>query len=111
MKDLSRFLESNFNLIVKENELDSESAFLKYLHKVLSERIVFYLRSDMDKLMQALYKIDVSDRDTDQAFNLGEIHLVAERLSELIIKRQLKKLNYSREFYEKNMHGDGEFKN
>jgi hypothetical protein len=108
MKDLSDFLQNNFNLIVKENELDTESAFLKYLHKALSERIVYFLRSDMDKLMQALYRIDVDDQETDQAFNLGEIHMIAEKLSELIIRRQLKKLNYSREFYEKNMHNGEE---
>jgi hypothetical protein len=99
MKELKDFLENNFSLITKGNELDSESAYLKYLHKALSERVVFYIRTDMDKLMQALYRIDVNDSLTDQAFNLGEIHLIADKLSELIIRRQLKKLNYSREFY------------
>jgi len=103
MKDLGSFLENNFSLKVNDQELDSESAYLKYLHIALSERIVTFLRGDMDKLLQALYRIDVNDSATDEAFNLGEIHAIAARLSELIIKRQLQKLNYSQSFYQEHM--------
>jgi hypothetical protein len=53
----------------------------------------------MDRLLQALYRIDVNDRETDRAFALGEIRQVCDRLAELVIQRQLQKLEYSREFY------------
>ena len=63
---------------------------------------------DMDKLLQALYRIDVNDRETDRAFALGEINEVSLKLADLIIRRQLQKLDYSREFY-RNHQNDDEF--
>ena len=48
--------------------------------------------------MQALYRIDVDDSASNEAFDLGEINKVSERLAELIISRQLKKIEYSRNF-------------
>lgn len=98
MKDIKTFLENNFSLSLNESALDSESAYLKYLHQALSERILHFLRVDIDKLTQALYRIDVDDQLVDNAFNLGEIHLIADKLSELIIQRQLKKLHYATQF-------------
>tara|TARA_B100001971_G_C18268046_1_gene596621 strand:- start:55440 stop:55751 length:312 start_codon:yes stop_codon:yes gene_type:complete len=99
MNDIKNFLENNFALQLNEFTPDSESAYLKYIHQELTKRIIHLIRVDLDKLTQALYRIDVSDRQTDAAFNLGEINQIADKLSELIIKRQLKKLSYAREFY------------
>lgn len=99
MQDLKYFLENNFSLVLNNELPDSESAYLKYLHMELTKRIVHLIRVDLDKLTQALYRIDVSDKATHDAFNLGEINAIADRLAELIIKRQLKKLAYSQEFY------------
>lgn len=98
MNDLRQFIENNFSLTLNDSNLDSESAYLKYLHEKLTDRIVHFLRVDIDKLTQALYRIDVDDQLVDNAFNLGEIHLIAAELSELIIQRQLKKLHYSTQF-------------
>ena len=98
MIDLKQFIENNFAVQLSESNIDSESAYLKYIHQELTKRIIHYIRVDMDKLTQALYRIDVSDRETDKAFNLGEINAIADKLAELIINRQLKKLAYSREF-------------
>ena len=98
MEDLKQFLENNFSLTIQESNLDSESAYLKYLHEKLTQRILVFLRGDIDKLTQALYRIDVDDQLVDNAFDLGEIHLIASKLSDLIINRQLKKLHYSTQF-------------
>lgn len=99
---LKQNLETNFNfsmdLTSLEGELDSESAYFKFLKQKLSARIKFFINTDLEKLLQALYRIDIDERLTDQAFNLGEISRVSDKLAELIILRQLKKLQYSREF-------------
>lgn len=103
--ELAKRLEANFNfdLASKGAELDENSAFFDYVKTALSERIVFLINTDMDKLLQALYRIDVNDRETDRAFALGEIKLVAERIAELVIRRQLRKLEYSRHFHADNV--------
>jgi len=98
--ELIHILETNFNFDLKlaQSELDSESAFLNQLKLKLAERIKFFIRTDIDKLMQALYRIDVDDKLSDQAFNLGEINQIADKLAELIIMRQLQKIDYARKF-------------
>lgn len=100
-KHLVSLLETNFNFDLKEAEkaLDSNSAFFDYLKSQLALRIKFLINTDMDKLLQALYRIDVNDRETDRAFSLGEVQAVSEKLAELVIRRQLQKLDYSRHFY------------
>lgn len=102
--ELKARLENNFNFDLAEfsQHLDTESAFFKYLQEQLAERIKFFIRTDMDKLLQALYRIDVNDRLSDQAFNLGEINHVSMKLAQLIIIRQLQKLEYSQNFYKTN---------
>lgn len=62
----------------------------------------------MDKLLQALYRIDVNDRETDRAFALGEIKAISAKIAELVIRRQLQKLDYSREFHKDNEDSDDE---
>ena len=68
------------------------------LKNLLTRRIKYFIRVDLDKLLQALYRIDINDKESDKAFNLGDINLVAEALSELIIERQLKKIEYAKNF-------------
>ncbi len=99
--ELERNLQTNFNfdLSVDQTGLDSESAYLEYIQKQLALRVKFFIQTDMDKLLQALYRIDVNDRETDEAFSLGEINKVSDRIAQLILKRQLQKLDYSKEFY------------
>ena len=101
-KELARILESNFNIKLPGGEIDTESAFYKHLQMALSERIKFFIRTDLDKLLQALYRIDINDELSDEAFNLGEINKVSEKLAELIILRQLKKLEYSKNYNRNN---------
>lgn len=98
--ELVRILASNFNFDLSKlsMDVDSESAFLKELQMKLAERIKFFIRTDLDKLLQALYRIDINDKESDKAFNLGEINEVSSKLAELIIVRQLQKIEYSNNF-------------
>ena len=101
---LKERLENGFNLDLSNfsQHLDTDSAFFTYLQEKLSARIKFFIRTDLDKLVQALYRIDIDDRLSDQAFDLGEINKVSMKLAELIIMRQLQKLENSQDFYKNN---------
>lgn len=98
---LAQILSTNFGLIQSQSMPDSESEYFKRLQELLSERIAFLINTDMEKLLHLLYKIDVDQRQTDQAFDLGEVKKISMKLSELIINRQLRKIDYAREFYNK----------
>ena len=100
-KDLEQVLVRNFGLKTNEFLPDDESLFLNELQKVLAVKIETLINRDLDKLLQILYRIDVSQNDTDQAFNLGEVKKISHCLAERIIVRQLQKIEYSRKFYKK----------
>ena len=100
-KELFSFLKNNFGLTHLGSELSSEDAYLKHIQEMLAVRIEFYINSNLDKLLQILYKIDVPQNETDAAFELGEIKKISLRLAERIIVRQLQKIEYSKEFYKK----------
>lgn len=100
LKDISSLLENTFGLTKasEDTSLLSESEYLILLRNRLSERVLFYLRTNVEILFQALYRIDVNDRYVNEAFDLGEIHLVSKKIAELIIERQLQKLSYIYKF-------------
>lgn len=102
--ELKSRLENAFNFDLSQfaSHLDTESAFFTFLQEKLAQRITFFIRTDMDKLLQALYRIDIDDRQSDMAFNLGEINKVSMELARLIIVRQLQKLDYAQSFYKTN---------
>ena len=96
-RELEEFLDRNFGV-----STDGQDSFVidpyENLKNLLTRRIKYFIRVDLDKLLQALYRIDINDKESDKAFNLGDINLVAEALSELIIERQLKKIEYAKNF-------------
>ncbi|MBT4793284.1 MAG: hypothetical protein HON90_17060 [Halobacteriovoraceae bacterium] len=99
--ELENILSASFGVQRWENQLDSESEYLKKVQEALANRIKYFIRTDVDKLFQILYKVDVSQSDTDKAFDLGDINLVSLKIAENIINRQLRKIDYAREFYKK----------
>ena len=105
MKELESILKNNFNLTTKSGLPDAESEYLKELSRLLAERIKFYINTDLDFLLQALYRIDVPQAHSDKAFSLGEIDLVARELADKIIQRQLKKIAYAKDFYNNSDNG------
>lgn len=98
VSDLASILSHHFQIDTIQKNVDSESAYLNFLKMKLSKRIEFYINTDIEKLFQALYRIDVPQVETDKAFDLGALSEISSKLAELIIKRQLQKLNYSRQF-------------
>lgn len=98
-KDIENFCINQFGLVPR-NELASNDSGLEYLKDELAKRITFLINQDIDKLLQILYRIDVSQSDTDKAFNLGEVSKISSKLADHIIRRQIKKYEYSSKFKE-----------
>ena len=101
-KDLADILIRNFNLVDFEGHVDTESEYLKRLQLALSERIIYLIKTDLDKLLQILYRIDVPQKYSDEAFALGEINQISMELAKQIINRQLQKIDYARSFNKEN---------
>lgn len=100
-KEIEKVLDQNFGITLPTGELDTESEYLKKLQEELAKRIEFLIRTNMDKLLQILYRVDVPQKDSDEAFELGEIKKISLKLAENIIRRQLRKIDYSKNFYKR----------
>lgn len=98
-RELQEILNRHFGVTLHDSQVDTESDYLKKVQLLLSERIQFLINTDVERLFQVLYKVDVSQTLADQAFDLGEIQKISMRIAELIIQRQLQKIDYSRKFY------------
>jgi hypothetical protein len=61
------------------------------LEQMLTEQIVFMLRYEMEKLLQALYRIDVNEQKVKAVFAQNDAKKIAPELARLIIERELQK--------------------
>jgi len=72
-------------------ELDYQNDFERF-RDALRERVLHWLENDVDKLRRVLYRIDVSEKQARQAFDAVEAPLIATRLTDLLIEREIKKV-------------------
>lgn len=85
-------LASATNHLQKVFGVDSLSAKdMEALHYKLAHLIQKLLYSDFNRLLHILYRIDVEERKVKEAMVAEEPEIIAERISRLIIKRELQK--------------------
>lgn len=95
-EDFIQFLEVNFatDIEIKDNSLDTESAFWDEIKMKLKLIIKHLLRTNHQRLLDILYRIDVSEKIVSRAFSLGNEELISQELALCIIERQIKKVKY-----------------
>ena len=71
-------------------ELEKSISF-EELKLILTEKLVFLLHYEMEKLMGLLYRIDVREKDTKAAFEQNNPKLIAPLLAQAIIEREIEK--------------------
>ena len=76
-------------------ELPAKAEFVD-LHQLLSKAIKELLEQNFEGLLQALYRIDVSEQKVQQAFaSEGD---VADTIAELIIEREIQKVETRKKY-------------
>lgn len=68
------------------------------LKKLLSAKVLQLLKTDMNQLLNILYRLDVSEAKVKQAFKLLSEEDIAEQLAELIIQREIVKVEIRRRY-------------
>jgi len=71
---------------------DYESLSREELKSHLTRFIADLLEHNFEKLCNLIYRHDVSERQFHEALNSGNIHAQAENLAELVIERELQKV-------------------
>ncbi len=100
-KDLITFVNETFKLEIKNISYDE-------LKVILAEKINGWINHDFSKLIHVLYRIDVSEAKINQLLKDNKTSYAADILADLIIERQLEKLNSKREFPTKDLDSDEE---
>jgi hypothetical protein len=78
-------------------ELDEVNQDYEKLKQALTERIVFMLHHELEKLMGILYRIDVREKHVKSAFAQNNPKLIAPLLATYIIEREAEKARSRRD--------------
>ncbi|MEN8251645.1 MAG: hypothetical protein ABFS32_22175 [Bacteroidota bacterium] len=79
-------INKDFDLDIDNSEVENHDAFLAALARVIQH----LLDKDFERLINGLYRIDVSEEKVKQAFASQDN--IAETIAKLIIERELQKV-------------------
>lgn len=73
---------------------------LDELKKYLAARIAEMMDKDYDKLLNALYRIDINEKKLHDLFSGKNREFIPEALAELILERQMQKILWRKKYRE-----------
>jgi hypothetical protein len=86
-------------LIHKDLQLEEDEALIKdehidlsTLHEKLSLLVAYLLENDMHRLLNAMYRLDVSEIKFHEAMHSDSKQAAAIRIADLIIEREMQKV-------------------
>ncbi len=91
-KEVFEIVSGNFD-IVPHNVLS-----MNQVRDLLASRVREMLDKNIEKLVSTLYRIDVSQRVTDEIFNLTSKDDIALLIADAVIERQLKKIETRKKY-------------
>jgi len=88
--DLLQLVQKDFQLTPADSKKTARTNLLRaYLIEVIND----LLDRDFDRLLQAMYRIDISEVDFQKALNTSNPSHVAQKIADLVIERELQKVN------------------
>lgn len=96
----NNIVDESFFLIRKDLQLDEENfsveenATLDDLKRELIKIVRYLLDNDFNRLLNALYRIDVSEQKVNNIIEKTPPDEIANTLAEAILKREMKKVEY-----------------
>lgn len=84
------------SLELKNNTLQT----YELLRNKLIEVIHYLLSNDIEKLLTAVYRIDVQEDKFKSAMNGENIIFISENIADLILEREFQKVEYRKKFSE-----------
>lgn len=96
LKELEIYLLKKIDAEKAINIVDAEAAFSQF-RQLLKDKIQALLIDDLEALMQILYRLDVPEEETHHAFEAHSVAAIAEKITESIIEREIKRYKLKRE--------------
>ena len=93
------FVKSDFSSLIPNNDFERLEEFRKYL----TEKMKDMLDKNYNLLINTLYRIDISEKKLSKLFSSKNKESIPEKLADLIIERQIEKINFRRQYREGNL--------
>ena len=87
-----------FEIEGSAEKLPQEDDPFAVLRSILAQKIRYWIDRDIDKLKQALYRIDVNERQVKEVLATEPLDEAVEHIADLIIKRQLEKVETRKKY-------------
>ena len=93
------FVKSNYSSLIPSNEFERLEEFRKYL----TEKMTDMLDKNYNLLINTLYRIDISEKKLSELFSSKNKDSIPQKLADLIIERQIQKINFRKRYREGNL--------
>jgi hypothetical protein len=84
------FIKNDFSSLIPNNDFEKLEEFRQYLIIKMKDM----LDNNYNLLINTLYRIDISEKKLSGLFSQGNRESIPEKLADMIIERQIEKLNY-----------------
>jgi hypothetical protein len=93
------FVKNDYSSLVPNNDYERLEEFRKYL----TDKMKDMLDKNYNLLINTLYRIDISEKKLSELFSAKNKESIPQKLADLIIERQIEKINYRRRYREGNL--------
>ena len=93
------FVENDYSSLIPNNDFERLEEFRKYLTEKMKEM----LDKNYNLLINTLYRIDISEKKLSALFSSKNKELIPEKLADLIIERQVEKINFRKLYRERKL--------
>lgn len=93
------FVKSDFSSLIPNNDFEKLEEFRKYL----TEKMKDMLDNNYNLLINTLYRIDISETKLGALFSAKNKESIPAKLADLIIERQIEKINFRKRYREGNL--------
>lgn len=88
------FVKNDYSSLIPNNDFERLEEFRIYL----TEKMRDLLDKNYNLLINTLYRIDISERKLAELFSSKNKESIPERLADLIIERQIEKIEFRRRY-------------
>ncbi|MGQ9799365.1 MAG: hypothetical protein ACUVRG_08730 [Ignavibacterium sp.] len=101
LRSLQKFVSKDFikddeSSLIPNNDFEKIEEFREYL----VEKLTDLLENNFNSLVNILYRIDISEQKLAELFGGRNRENIPEKLAEMIIERQIQKINFRKQYRE-----------
>jgi len=93
------FVKNDYSSLIPNNDFERLEEFRKYL----TEKMRDLFDKNYNLLINTLYRIDISEKKLSELFSSRNKEIIPEKLADLIIERQIEKINFRKRYREGNL--------